>query len=227
MTTVAELAQKVRAALAVNAEYEAVTIPSAIRRVMKRLLRDYNFPKSVKRYMTNGPDGPFGVEIGAVAHAMPPGFKRPLEVRFYYPAEGSWTNRLERREGFALPISDDDVDSRYGRYYWLEGNNLVIDTPMPVNNLKLVVWYQSMLLDAEAVAWLLDDMEDLIFTSSVVRAAAELRKAEAMQAFAPLLQEEMQSIAIYANELEWNGVGMQMREPRGLPTPRYPAGGTL
>lgn len=222
MTTVAELAQKVRGALAVSSEYEGVTIPNAIRSSMRRLLRDYNFPKSIRRYQSVVS----GVPIGTTNHTLPAGFKRPLEVRFFSPSTQQWTNRLERREGFALPQPDSDVEGQYGRYYWLEGNDLVVDTPMPIDQtLRLTVWYQSMLLDAASEAWLLDDMEDLIFSRAVLKAAAELRKPEVANVYAQLVAEEMQSIAIYANELEWNGVEMQMREPRGLPSPRYPAGG--
>jgi len=215
--TVGELAQKVRQALAVDAQYEGITIPSGIRRVMRRLLRDYNFPKSVKRYTSPA------TTLNQVSYTLPDGMKRPLEVRFFDPVAKTWTIRLERREGFSLPYTDSDVEGRYGRYFWLEGNNLLVDTPMPVAGLQMIVWYQSQLVDAATETWMLDDMEDIIFSMSVMKLAAELRKPEVMQAFAPLVGEEMTSIAIYANELEWNGLQMQMREPRGLPSARYPA----
>lgn len=223
MTTVAQLAQKVRGALAVSSEYEGTTIPDGIRRVMRRLLRDYNFPKSIKRIYANG-----DTTLGQVAYPAPEGMKRPLEVRFFNPADNTYSRRLERREGFALPYTPEDENDAFGRYYWLEGMNIVVDTPASAAaaaaNIRMLVWYQSMKLDAETEVWMMDDMEDLIFSSACMRLGAELRKTEAAQAFASLVGEEMQSIAIYANELEWNGVEVMMREPRGLPSPRYPAG---
>jgi hypothetical protein len=221
MPSVADLVPKVRQALGVSSEYEAITIPHGIRRVMKRLMRDYNFPKSVRRFEVAG------VAIGTQSFDLPTGLKRPLEVRFRNPVDGTFTNRLQRREGFTLPTGEDYAELRYGAYYWLEGSKLWVDRPMPVAGLTFTLWHQSLLVDAFAEDWLLTDVEDLIFTSSVTRLAVELRKPEVAGAMGPLMQEEMQSIAIYANELEWNGVEVQMREPAAMPTARYPAGAVV
>lgn len=220
MTTVAELATKVRTALSVSQDYESITITNGIRRTMKRLLRDYNFGKSIKRATLD-------TSVGQIEYTLPPGMKRPLHLRFFNPADNTWSYGLERREGFTFGAtgSDTSYDGRpYGQHYWIEGTKLFIDTPMPAAGLKLVFWYQSTLLDLDTETWLLDDYEDLIFSRSTMILATELRKPEVMQAFAPLVSDEMQSIAIFLNELEWNGVEMLMREPRALPSARYPTG---
>lgn len=223
MTTVSQLAQKVRVALAVSAEYEGSTLPDAVRGVMRRLLRDYNFPKSVIRVTSADAEA-----VGKTQYVMPAGLKRPLEVRFFDQANNAWSRRLERREGFSLPYGSDGfgpaAEDLYGRFYWLEGNKLVVDTPMPAAGLRLTLWYQSMLVDAAAEQWMLDDMEDLIFSRAVMEAGLMLRKTEAANAYASLVAEQTKSIAMFANELEWNGVELSMREPRALPSDRYPTG---
>lgn len=221
MPTVTEMSSMVREALAVSSQYEGTTIPTAIRQVMQRLLRDYNFPKSIRR-ATLANIGP-----GTVQYAMPKGVKKVFGVRFYNPTDNTYSKHLERREGITLAPADPAPDDIYGRYYWIEGNTLFIDTPMPIivgQPLSLVIWHQSTLVDAAQEEWMMDDLQDLIFSRSVVRLAAQLRKPEAMQAFAGLVTDETQSVAIYSNELEWEGVQMVMREPRAMPSPRYPSG---
>jgi hypothetical protein len=62
----------------------------------------------------------------------------------------------------------------------------------------------------------------VLYYFAMTRAAAEFRKPEVAQTFAPLWQEEAASLAIYTNELEWGNVRMQAMEPRRLPQERYP-----
>jgi hypothetical protein len=216
VTTVAELAAKVRVAAAVSSTYDGTVVTDAITRTMKRMLRDYNFPKSVRRQTWAG------AAIGAQSYPVPAGLKRPLELRFTNPVDGTWSDELERKDGFVLPQVG-DTERPYGRYYWIEGTNLYVDRPMPVGGLNLVLWHQSLVVDTESTTWLLDDFEDLIFSRACFLLTSELRKEELAPVFDARVQDEMTSIAIFANELEWQGMNMMMREANGPRGQRYPA----
>lgn len=218
MTTVADMVPRVREALGVNSSYDAATIPDGIRGVMRKLLRDYNFPKSIVRLEYPA------LTVGVQSFDAPAGLKRPLQVQFYDPAESQWSEPLRRRDGFTLPTVS---TTRLGvsRYYWLEGTKLWIDSPIDTGTagFTLQFFYQSQLVDDTAEVWMLDDFADVIFTYSVVRLAPEVRKPEVMQAFGPLQEIDQQSLAIYVNELEFAGLDMQWREPRDTQfEERYP-----
>lgn len=211
--TVAALTPRVREALGVASSYDAETIPALIRRSIKRLLRDYHFPKSIqKQAFTN-------LILGSKEYTTPAGFKKALLLQFYDPTAGAWSEPLRRSEGFRLPQPDG-----VPRYYWAEGTKLVTDTKLAISQvgLTLELYYESMDL-ASNETWMVADFEDVLFYHSVFRGAAEMRKPEVMQAFAPLWQEEAQSLAIYLNELEFDNLEMQMKELQPRLRERYPA----
>lgn len=209
--SVAELVPIVRGGLAVNASYDDEKIPDLIRSSINRLLRDYHFPKAVKR--TNAV-----VALDDTSFALPVGFKKELEVRFFNPTDNSWSDPLAKRERFQLPYP---ADRPY--YYWQEGQNLYWDTPIDVSRVgwSYYMWYESM--DAASNEdWLTTDFPDAVKYLSITRGAAEFRKPEVLQTYAPLWQDEQQSLAIYLNELEWNNAEIYMREARRPAIERYP-----
>jgi hypothetical protein len=57
----------------------------------------------------------------------------------------------------------------------------------------------------------------------LLRGAAVFRKPDVAQIYSQLWADERQSLAVYANELEWNNAVIYQREARGFPSERYPA----
>lgn len=204
----------VRSALAVSSSYDDEKIPDLIRRTINRLLRDYHFPKSVRR-----------TEFATLAEndqhfTLPLGFKKEGVVRLFNPADNSWTDPLRKRDAFHLPYPSGAPYS-----YWLEGTELWLDTKIDAGRagLSLVVWHESM--DAESNEdWLTTDYPDAVLYFSCVRGAAEFRKTEVGQLYVALWSDERESLAIYLNELEWGNVQIYQREARGYPSDRYPIG---
>lgn len=210
--TVAALVPRVRESLGVSASYDAETIPALIRRSIKRLLRDYHFPKSVHR------EEFLNLFLNSQEYTLPAGFKKELLVQFYDPVTTSWSEPLLKAEGFRLPNSEG-----YPRYYWLEGLKLHTDTPLDISRVgfTLQLWHESMDVAANE-DWFTEDFEDAVYYHAVFRGAAEMRKPEVMQAFAPLWQDEVTSLAIYTNELEFDNLHMVQREPAARRGERYP-----
>jgi len=226
--TVETLVPRVREALGVSNSYDETTLPAAIRRAERRLLRDYNFPKSIKRrnWWTDAVPVEDRLGVGQFAFKLPTGMKRDLGVIYRSPGTNpphttGWTDPLKKLEGFRAPNTASDA---FARYYWLEGDMLVVDKPLytlPVEVVHLELTYQSWDV-VENEPWLIEDFEDVIFILTVYRAAAEMRKPEVMQAYAALWQEEVVSLATYVNELEYDNLYMMMREARARHDERYP-----
>jgi hypothetical protein len=212
--TVEELVPDVRSALGVSSSYEDVKIPSLIRRTINRLLRDYHFPKSVRR------QDYLGAAEGDFQFALPVGFKQELEIRYFDPTDSSYSDPLTKRERFQLPYPSGNP-----HFYWLEGTNLLVDTPYngDMVGFSTFLWYESM-DSASNEGWFTTDFPDAAFYFSVVRGCAEFRKPEVMQIYGPLWSDEQQSLAIYTEELRWNNAEIRMREPAGYPPCRYPRG---
>jgi hypothetical protein len=216
--SVASLTPRVREACGVSSAYDDETIPALLRRCIQRLLRDYHFPKSVRRK-------DYTVTLGQTAFTLPAGFKKELGVQWYDPSgEGSWSDPLNKATGFRKPQPDG-----FGRWYWLQGLDLVVDTPIPnlMTTFELQLFYESLLVQDSGAetgneVWFAEDFEDVLFYSAVVKGGAEFRKPEVVQTFSPLYAEEITSLAVYANELEWGSARMQMMEPRLRQTERYP-----
>jgi hypothetical protein len=211
--SVAALVPNVRIALGVSSSYDDEIIPALIRRCILRLLRDYHFPKSVVRADIT----PLTLDQQSIA--LPAGFKKELRVQFYNPSDTEWSEPLTKVTGFQRPYPDGSP-----RHYWLEGTSLWLDTPLTGGweTYTLQLFYESTLVSAHE-NWFTEDFEDAVFTYSVFRGSAEMRKPEVTQIYGPLWNDERTSLAIYAHELEWGNVEMLMRAPRARPSERYPA----
>jgi hypothetical protein len=210
--SVQDLVPEVRSALGVSSSYDDEKIPALIRRCVNRLLRDYHFPKSVKRADF------LNAVLDTKEFTLPAGFKKELEVRYYNPGDLTYSDPLRKRERFQLPYP-----SGVPYYYWLEGEKLIVDTAYSADlvGYSTFIWYESM--DAAGNEdWLTTDFADSVFYLSVTRGCAEFRKPEVMQTYAPLWDDERTSLAIYLNELEWGNSDIRMREARGYPPERYP-----
>lgn len=210
--SVLALTPRVREALGVSSSYDSETIPALIRRSIKRLLRDYHFPKSLVRTDYTP------LALGATTVALPAGFKKEYLVQFYDAATTAWSEPLFKAEGFRRPQSNG-----FPGFYWMQGTNLVFDTPIPLSMTGYTLQLYSETWDVETHEnWVSEDFEDVLYYLSVFRGAAEMNKPEVMKTFERLWMEEQQSLAVYLNELEFDGLYMQMREPRNAIVERYP-----
>jgi hypothetical protein len=199
-----------------DSTYEAEDLPSSVKRYVKKLLRDYNFPKSVQIQTYQHP-----VE-GSQNYALPEFFKRDLQVVWMddtNPVSPAYGAPLRKRESFIHPDPDG-----ISRYYWLQGAMLWTDISVPAgspsSNLILVHQNHSI---ADNMQWMLDDFEDILFSLSMMRLSGELSKPELAKVWAALWQEDQKSIAIYLNELEFANLDMVQRETGHRTTERYPA----
>jgi hypothetical protein len=213
MSALDDLIPRVRQMLSVKSEYDDTTIRPGIVEAMQRLLRDYNFPKSVKRLTTAAPG-----QVQTLP--FPDGVKRPLELRLMNPLDGSYTDPILRREGFTRSTL-----APFPEYYWVEDGLIRLDKMLTADYgaCNAVFWYQSMVPDAALQQYLLTSFPDVVKYKAVVALALELRKTEAAQAFAPMWTEAQVSIATFVNELEWNSVEATMHEAHQRVFDRYPA----
>lgn len=237
--TVEALVPRVRKALAVSSSYDSEDIPDLIRASIGRLLRDYHFPKSVSRYYFGSggtADGTSGtlLALSDQSFTLPNGFKKDGQLRFYDPAAATWSDALEKREGFVLPAelfadivnSDPFIQQQITKRYWIEGTKLWVDLAIDTDGVgkQLVMWYENQLVDTASEAWITTDYTDAVVYLSIMRGALQFRKPEVAKDYAGLWQDEQTSLAIYLNELEWGGVVMMQRERRAAALSRYPIG---
>lgn len=225
--SVEALVPRVRRSLAVSQSYDNETIPDLIRGAVRRLLRDYNFPKSKgRRYLGTGgtADGSSGtlLALNNQAFVLPDGFKKDFQLRFYNPAEETWSEPLKKREGFIMPSVSGQTE-----WYWIEGLTLYIDTKVEDDGVgqQLILFYQTK--DSESNEdWVTVDFEDAVCYRAIMAGAVEVRKPDVAKTFAELWADERESLAIYLNELEWDNVNIMQRE-RSLPMlERYPTDAT-
>lgn len=222
--SVEALVPRVRRGLGVSSSYDAETIPDLIRSAVGRLLRDYNFPKSISRYyFGSGGTGNAGASTRLLAlddqsFALPAGFKREFQLRFYDPAEETWSDALKKREGFIEPAASGTTE-----YYWLEGTTLYIDTKVEADGVgkQLIMIYQSKDV-AGNESWVTADWADAVVYRAVMTGAVEVRKPDVAEKYAALWSDERESLAIYLNELEWGNVVMLQNERRVPSLDRYP-----
>ena len=228
--TVETLTPRVREALGVSSSYDKDTIPAAIRRGMQRLLRDYHFPKSIKTavWKTTAVPPDLILNVGQQTFPLPKGFKKDMQLIYTQPGMGPYdqyfSNPLKKLEEFRAPNMGGYDGDWQARFYWLQGENFVIDkwlTEMPTEPLGLCLVYESGDV-ASNEAWLCEDFEDIVYMLTVYRTAAEMRKPEVMKAYEALWREEQASIAIYLNELEFDNVNIMQREPTWKLYERYP-----
>jgi hypothetical protein len=210
---VADLVTDVRGMLGVNSSYDDEKIPALLRRTITRLLRDYHFPKSIKRIDF------LNALLNTKEFTLPDGFKKELEVRYYDPTGLAYSDPLVKRERFQLPYP-----SGTPHYYWLEGTKLVVDTAYSTSMVGFHTYIWAETMDAASNEdWITADFPDAVMYFAVTRGAAEFRKPEVAATYGQLWTDERESLAIYLNELEWNNADIIMREARPPAMERYPA----
>jgi hypothetical protein len=213
MPTLAEVATRVREALAVDASYETAIIPYAIQRCGKRLLRDYHFPWAVQREVVTD------LTADQRDFALPVGFKKELMVQFHDTTDASFGTPMLKREGFTGP-NEDNVP----RYYWMWNGNITLDAgpaEADLPGLELHLWYESMDW-ATNETWMLENFEDLLFTFTVFRLAAEKNKKELAEIYGTMWADDRVSLAKYANELQFDNSIFMQREATKARGDRYP-----
>lgn len=203
MPTLAEFCETLADRLRLDDSYLAADLPASVRRLIKTLLRDYHFPKAIRKNIW--PD----IDEGNQSYTLPADFKKPILLCFSDTSgtEPAFGAPLERAEGFRQARADG-----VPCYYWLEGTTLWTDVTVPADspNTNLILVYESN--DAlYNLGWMLDDYEDVFFTYCMSRLAAELNKTELAQTWIPLWQSDKQAFAIYLNELEFEGMTLLMR----------------
>lgn len=201
--------------LGLDDSYKAQDLPMFVKRVMRSFLRDYNFPKSIRR------NDYTAIIADQQSYTLPDDFKKPLQVRFYDDGGSStvFGKPLVRTGQQVLPDQDG-----IARAYWIEGLLLYTDIKVPAadaadTNLRLL--YQSNDPDY-CSSWLLGEYEDILFTFCMYRGATEYGKTELAQLWAPLYARDERAIAIYQNELEFNDFGIVMSEVPTSQSERYP-----
>jgi hypothetical protein len=214
MTAFTDLVTRVREALSVDESYEATIIPYGIKRAGKRLLRDYHFPWAVQKQVFAN------LAAGSKDYAMPTAYKKELLVRFFDTEDLTYSNSLAKSDGPVL-IAEDGVP----RKYWIWGGSISTDIVLDATQAattQLEVWFESLDWDANET-WLLARFEDILYTYSTFRIAAEKNKTELAQIYASLWTDEQRSLAIYLNELEFDNQEFYRRESSAVLRDRYPA----
>lgn len=214
MSALTLLSERLQERLGVDSSYLASDIPNGVSRCVKRLLRDYHFPKSVRTEIWKN------VSPGQQVYTLPADFKKDLMVTFQDTSDvvPVYTNPLKKREGFTLANQD-----QVPRYYWLQGNDLWTDIAIPSGTTKthLIAAYESNDVGYN-LEWMVQDMEDVLFSFTMFRLSSEFGKPELAQVYVALWTEDQRSLAIYLNELEFGNMEMMMRASTPGHSPRYP-----
>jgi hypothetical protein len=203
MPTETQFAERLLEQLSLD-ESHLPSIESAVRRYAKKLLRDYNFPKSIATET-------FIPAALQQEYTLPTGWKKILQVYFKDitdPAAPTYGDPLGRTEGFRRPREDGIPE-----YFWIAGTSLWTDIQVPAADYattRLIVLYQSGDIDSN-IDWMLEDFEDILHTLAMFRLSSEHNKTELAAIWAVLWQEDMRALAIYANELEFEDYRMYMK----------------
>lgn len=205
----ADMVPSLRETLAVSSAYDDTTILPGLRRAAAFLLRTYNFPKSLTLFTSAA------LAIAAKEVVLPVNnLGTVVVVRLTKAGPPAIYKRL-RKTLIAEP-------PRVGgpQFYWLQGNKLVLDTPMAEAGWVLEVWYHNT-DPVAAEAWLSGEFEDILFTRAVVNLALDLRKPEVYQAYNSIWSEQVPTLATYLNEVEFNDLDIRMGPMNSEVTPRY------
>lgn len=217
MPTISEFCELLQERLGLDVSYTATDLPGAVNRYVRGLLRNYHFPKSVRVHMWTHP------AEGSQAYDLPADFKKDLQTLWMDdsdPAVPSYGQPLRKWESF-VPLDSDRIPRRY----WLQGTKLWTDLVMPSDspNSNLIMVYESN-DPAYSLTWMLEDLEDVLFSLSMARLSAELNKPELAQVWLPLWKDDEKALAIYVNELEYANLDMQMRQTDNVAySERYPS----
>lgn len=198
--TYAAVRDTVVAAASVSTGNDALVL-GAVNRAAKYLLRNYNFPESLTYTAL-----PTATSLGEgdTTVTLPSGVGKLKGVRLKQTNVDPVTYMvLHRREETVLPTEGGPI------YYKRLATTLELDTELDDETYKIELWYQTVLL-ATAETWLTDTYEDVLFHLAMLRAAPILHKPELIQTYAPLWQQDEKVLAVYLNELEWEGMHLRM-----------------
>lgn len=205
-----DMVASVRETLGVSSGYDASLILPGIQRAATFLLRTYEFPKSLTVFTSPA------LALNAKTVALPAASVGKIKAVVLFNAAGSHFKRLRKTLVGEPARSDGPV------YYWQEGTNLVLDTPLAEAAYTVKVYYVNVSY-ATNEAWLSSEFEDTLFALSVKRLALDLRKPEVAAAFNDIWQEHIPTLAQYLNELQFNDLDLRMMpEVQAVtPTERY------
>lgn len=205
---ISDMVPAVREALAVSSSYDAVTIPSGIRRAIAFLLRGWTFPKSLVRISP--------VVEGNSATLPATGVGKIHAVRLRTTENGTALYK-RLRKGLHGDLPTDGGPN----FYQQEGASIVLDAAVDSAAYNLDIWYTNT-DPTVAEPWITTEFEDILFTLAVLQLAQELRKPEVQATFAPIWQQHIPTLAQYLNEVEFNDLGITMeREGTNVAVPRY------
>lgn len=195
--TFAEIAIRVRKALAVSTTYDT-DLEDAVKDGAQTLLRNYNFPKSVVHgeYLLDNPSTGVQLEIDT---------GKVLHVRLSVVEDGETLYKiLRRREPSALPTGEE------GPQFWYQlGEELRFDRALEEDDYTLDVWY----LSTDPIAnegWLCNNFADVLFHSGCFNGCPLVGKPDLMGLWQPLMQRDEIGLAIFLNELEFNDLDLRM-----------------
>lgn len=217
MTSFSEFCTRLQDRLGLDSSYvQGGDIPSSVKRLMKKFLRDYHFPKSLQLQQWTS------IVADTQTYTLPAGTKKPHAVYFYDNSDPiKYGQPLTKREHRVLPHPDGQA-----RHYWIIGSTLytdiIIDATTAAEGINLAMLYESLDVDANE-SWMLEDFEDILFSYCMYRLSGEFGKPELMQIFAPIWQEDRTGLAIYSNELEFDDLYIVQRELNSKRLARYPA----
>lgn len=187
----------------------------AVKRNVRYLLRNYNFPKSLVHYTT------LALAIDIVSIALPAGAGKVRAVRLlddYSDPTGVPLYKVLRRREVTLVRSIDGPNE-----YMLEGSTLLLDTPLPEAGPKVEIWYQT--TDPDAVeTWMAEEFHDVLFHRTGYELSPLEGKPETQQVFQPLWADDQLVLAKYLNELEFEGMDIQALPRRSGFVERYASG---
>lgn len=205
-----ELIEDAREALGVSSSWDA-KIKRKLDDSVRYFLRNWNFPRAgeiVKRNSLNS---------GTKEILMTSPSKRIMLVQLQdnrSPGQTFYKN-FQRSSGFRLPHAR---DQGVPGWWWTIGDRIIFEQGLPESGLDIWV-YRQHLDPSLGLEFMLEEIPDALLIHLVYTNAPGWRKTEAAQAYAPLWAEQVKSLAIYANELEFEGVFLEMGAP-GSRTPQ-------
>lgn len=205
--------------LNVDASWLTTKIPRGVTRAVKRLLRDYHFPKADRTQIWDG------LIAGQQQYTLPDDFGLERILVFMDDTNAAaplFSDPLRKRDAFVRPGSD-----LIPRFYWMEGTTLWTDIVVPSEdaaNTNLVMIYRSNDYDYN-LEWMLEEIPDVLLSLSMFRLCAEFNKTELLPGWSALWKEDKRSLALFANEQEYHNMDIVMKEvDRTRRDNRYPGG---
>lgn len=215
-----DVRDEIIAAAGVTSAHNTI-VTAAITRAAKWLLRNYNFPESLT-YVAK-PDSPDYLTEDEYTVTLPSSCGKIKGVRLARVdiTDSSFLDYMVIRRK-----EETYIDETTGSQLWYTrvGDTLSLSKPMDNDYYKLQLWYQTVSTSAMETA-LSGTYGDVLFHLGMLRAAPTLHKPELIGVYAPLWQQDQDTLARYLNEIEWEN--MDFAAGDSLPitlTERYPAG---